>query len=233
MESISTTHGTNAAQKKPTESDHGEPHSTVCTGAAIHIHVLGDASATSPRALCATPQQRGSIVGLKAGRKQRHHAPERRFLPLPACGNSSLTSRPAPASAQHEVLGHEPAHSEASLGTLAEQPVSSAATASCSMPPQQHPHLRQPPSPSASRWWHAEWWETSTRTKKGEPAAPWPQPPLGQNEPPKAPLGKFTFWLFHFLRNRANIPHRASTSGDGAPASGRQACRHADLAILG
>ena len=62
-------------------------------------------------------EQHGGVIGYQAGPKQQQDPPDRRFLPVPACGSSWSTSRPANASEQHEVDGHEPAPPEVSQAT--------------------------------------------------------------------------------------------------------------------
>ena len=63
------------------------------------------------------PKQHGGVLGHRIDPKQQQDAAERRVVPLPVCGCSWLTSRPAHASKQGEVDGHELACLEVNQGT--------------------------------------------------------------------------------------------------------------------
>ena len=83
----------------------------------------------------AEPGQHDRVVGHQAGPKQPHAVPERRGLPQSRRGSSLSTSRPAHASTQQEVDGHEPARPEVSPGTQAARPNALAPLRKSSMGP--------------------------------------------------------------------------------------------------
>ena len=68
------------------------------------------------------PEQHGGVVGDQPALSEQQDAADQRVVPRSALGSSMSTSRPAHASEQQEVNGHEPARPDVSPGTNSTRP---------------------------------------------------------------------------------------------------------------